>query len=46
MMNYVRTAAGGMMAITHKTNTVIAVKKQTATKPETKPKKYPIPESK
>ena len=28
-MNYVRTSAGGMMAITPKVNTVIAVKKKT-----------------
>ncbi len=27
-MNYVRTSAGGMMAITPKSNTIIAVKKQ------------------
>ena len=29
-MNYVRTLAGGMIAITPKTNTLIAEKKQTA----------------
>ncbi len=38
-MNYVRTFAGGMMAITPKTNTLIAEKEQTAiVKPSSKSK--------
>ncbi len=46
-MNYVRTFAGGMMAITPKTNTFIAEKKQTAIiKPSRKSKKDSTSESK
>ena len=46
-MNYVRTFSGGMMAITSKTKTLIAVKRQTAVvKLSKKSKKDPIPESK
>ena len=46
-MNYVRTLAGGMMAITPKTNTLIAEKKQTAIiKPSKKSKKDSTSESK
>ena len=46
-MNYVRTFAGGMMAITPKTNTLITGKKQTAViKPSKKSKKDFTSESK
>ncbi len=46
-MNYVRTFAGGMMAITPKTNTLITEKKQTAViKPSKKSKKDSTSESK
>ncbi|MCH8976967.1 MAG: hypothetical protein IH909_05020 [Proteobacteria bacterium] len=46
-MNYVRTFAGGMMAITPKTNTLIAENKQTAVvKPSRKLKKDSTSESK
>ena len=46
-MNYVRTFAGGMMAITPKTNTHIAEKKQTAVvNPSRKSKKDSTAESK
>ena len=41
-MNYVRTVAGGMMAITPKTNTLTAVKNQTAV---VKSSKKPIEDS-
>jgi len=46
-MNYVRTFAGGMMAITPKTNTLIAEIKQTAViKSSRKSKKDSTSESK
>jgi len=46
-MNYVRTFAGSMMAITPKTNTLIAEKKQTAVvNPARKSKKDSTSESK
>jgi len=46
-MNYVRTFAGGMMAITPKTNMLITEKKQTAIiKPSKKSKKDSTSESK
>jgi len=46
-MNYVRTFAGGMMAITPKINTLIAENKQTAVvKPSRKSKKDSTSESK
>ena len=35
-MYYVRTAAGGMMAITPKTSTIVAVKKQSSVVKQTK----------
>jgi len=45
-MNYVRTFAGGMMAITPKTNTLIAEKKTAVVKPSRKSKKDSTSESK
>jgi hypothetical protein len=46
-MHYVRTSSGSMMAVTHKSNSQIAEKKQTAVvKPSRKSKKDPISESK